>query len=112
MATTRDFILWQKLEDYTDYIFPILDRFPKHEKFALTSQIKNHCYGLLKQTIRTNKSRYKKEGLYELDMQLEMLRWFIRHSYKRKYLSSGSYEVASKKLDEIGRIIGGLIKRV
>lgn len=88
----------------------MLDRYPKFEKFALASQMRNLCYDLLKQIIRTNKSRQKTAGLYEIDMQLEMLRWLIRHSHRRKYLSHRCYETAAKKVDELGRIIGGLLK--
>lgn len=108
--TKRDFILWQKAEDFVEYLFPILDRFPKHEKFALTTRIKNHCYEILETIIRTNKSRNKAKGLYEIDTQLEMLRWLIRHSHVRKYLSHRSYEHASKLVSELGRITGGLLK--
>lgn len=104
------FILWQKMEDFVDWLFPIVDRFPKHEKFALCSQIKNTCYGILQQIIRTNKSKQKLSGLYEIDTQLEYLRWVLRYSHRRKYLSHHSYETAGKKVAEIGRIIGGLLK--
>lgn len=88
-------------------MLPMLDRYPK---FELASQIRNLCYDILKQIIRTNKSRQKTAGLYEIDTQLEMLRWFIRHSHRRKYLSHRCYETAAKKVDELGRIIGGLMK--
>ena len=108
--TKRDFILWQKAEDFVDYFFPILDRFPKHEKFALTGKIKTLCYEILEGIIKTNKSRNKIPGLYEIDAQLEVLRWLIRHSHKRKYLSHNSYEFASKKVVELGRLVGGLLK--
>lgn len=104
------FILWQKMEDFVEYLFPIVDRYPKHEKFALSSQIKNTCYGILHQIIRTNKSRQKLPGLYEIDTQLEFLRWLLRHSHRRKYLSPRSYETAGKMVAEIGRIVGGLLK--
>lgn len=104
------FILWQKMEDFVEYLFPIVDRYPKHEKFALQSQIKNICYGILQQIIKTNKMRQKQPGLYEIDTQLEFLRWLLRHSYRRKYLSHQSYETAGKKVAEIGRIVGGLLK--
>ena len=93
-----------------EWFFPVLDRFPKFEKFALTTQIKNACYDILKQIIRTNKSRSKAAGLYEIDTQLEMLRWMIRHSHRRKYLNHRSYETAARMVDELGRIVGGLIK--
>lgn len=110
MSVTRNFVLWQKAEDFVEYLFPIIDRFPKHEKFALCSQMKNTCYGIMKLIVRTNKSRQKAPGLYEIDTELEMLRWFIRHSHRRKYLSPQCYETAAKKVDELGRIVGGLLK--
>lgn len=98
------------MEDFVEWLFPIVDRFPKHEKFALCSQIKNTCYGILQQIIRTNKSKQKLSGLYDIDTQLEYLRWVIRHSHRRKYLSHHSYETAAKLVDELGRIVGGLLK--
>jgi len=110
LSLNNKFVLWQKAEDFVEYIFPVLDRFPKYEKFALTSQIKNMCYTILKQIIRTNKLKHKIQGLYEIDVQLEMLRWLIRHSHRRKYLSHRSYETAARMVNEIGRIVGGLIK--
>jgi four helix bundle protein len=112
LAEAHGFVLWQKAEDFVEYLFPIIDRFPKHEKFALCSQIKNTCYDILKMIVRTNKSKQKISGLYEIDAQLEMLRWLIRHSFRRKYLSPHCYETAAKMVDELGRIVGGLLKGV
>ncbi|WP_304225405.1 diversity-generating retroelement protein Avd [Gracilinema caldarium] len=112
MSEARGFVLWQKAEDFVEYLFPIVDRFPKYEKFALCSQIKNTCYVILKLIIKTNKSKQKTPGLYEIDVQLEMLRWLIRHSYRRKYLSHQCYETAARMVDELGRIVGGLLKGV
>jgi four helix bundle protein len=107
-----DLKLWQKCEDFIDYFYPIVDRFPKSEKFALCSQIKNVCYEIMHIIVETNKSQSKKSGWFKADVKLEILRWFVRHSHKRGYLSGKSLEVAAKRLDEIGRIIGGLIKGI
>jgi hypothetical protein len=106
----ENLLLFQKLEDFINYFIPIIDRFPKSEKFALVSQIKNLMYDMAKEIIRTNKKRDKLAGWYDFDASLEMLRFFIRHARKRKYLSPNSYETAVKKLAEVGRIVGGLIK--
>jgi len=106
----QDFILWQKLEDFVEYFFPIVDKFPKSEKFALCSQIKNLLYIVMRDVIKMNKSRNKTVLLHDIDTNLELLRWFIRHSHKRKFLAHQGYETAAKKVDEIGRIVGGLMK--
>jgi len=103
-------VLYQKLNDLADWLFPIVDRFPRAEKFVLCTQIKNSVYTLMRFTIRAQKSRDKLRWLYEVDIELEILRSLVRHAHFRKYLSHKKYEIVSKMLSEIGRILGGLIK--
>lgn len=109
-GSVDNLLLYQRFDDFMNYFIPIIDRFPKTEKFALVSQIKNLMYDMIKEIIRTNKKRDKLAGWYEFDVSLEMLRFFIRHARRRKFLSPKSYETAVKKLAEVGRIVGGLIK--
>ena len=106
----NDLIIYQKTYDFILYFFPIIERFPKHEKFALQSQIKNCCLEIQKGVIRANKSRNKRPILFEIDINLEIAKMLIRYSHERKYLSTAKYENASKKLVEIGRLLGGWIK--
>ena len=94
------------------HIFPIIDKFPKREKFALCTEMKTTTLKLGSLIIRTNKSRKKKQGAYEIDVCLEELRMLIRFSHDRKFLSHKSYEYISKLLSEIGKILGGWIKQM
>lgn len=107
----RDFALYDRLNDLAKWLFPVVDRFPQREKFALCSQIKNSVHQLVKHTIRANKSRDKLRWLFEADMELEYLRHFIRHSHEMRYISNRRLMIVTEKVAEIGRIIGGLIKR-
>lgn len=107
----QDLALYQKLGDLSDYLFPVVDRFPKREKFALCTQIKNCLHRAVCNTIRMQKSRDKRRWLYEVDIELEMLRHFVRHSHARRYLSNRRLKLITEKLAEVGRIIGGLLKR-
>jgi len=112
-TANNNFILLQKAEDFADYFFPIVDRFPKYEKFALCTEIKNDCYSLIRLIYLMNKVRDKKERLMkleEIDSYIALIRFLIRHSYNRKYLAMNSYETAGKMIDEVGRIIGAFIK--
>lgn len=102
--------LRQKLQDFADYLFPVVDRFPKSEKFALSTQIKNTVYGLLRLTVRMHKSRDRLRWLFEIDVELEYLRFLVRHAHSRRFLSSRRLQVVALKVSEIGRILGGLIK--
>jgi hypothetical protein len=95
------------------YFFPIVERFPKHEKFTLQTQVKNSVYTLLRLTIEIQKSKQKAKFLYDFDKELEFLKTLIVFSNEKKpaYLSVQSRKTAMEKVIEIGRIAGGMIKK-
>lgn len=69
-GTGNQFVLRQKLEDFSAWFFPIVDRFPKREKWALCTQIKNCIYRLMRTAIRMQKSRDKMRHSFEFDIDL------------------------------------------
>lgn len=103
-------VLYQKLVDLADSLFPVVESFPRSERFALCTQIKNSVFTLLRQTIRLQKSREKLRNLFELDLELEMLRFLVRYAHRRRYLSVKRYELTAQRLSEIGKIVGGLFR--
>jgi hypothetical protein len=105
--------LFQKFEDFMDWMEPIVDRFPAFERYALRTAIKNCMYRIYEKIIRNNSFKNKIPGWYDIDVDLKILRGYMRRSRKRgsRYLSKKSYETASKNLVEIGKLLGGLIKR-
>jgi hypothetical protein len=107
-----DFIFYQKFDDFCKYLFPIVERYPHKEKFALCTVIKNHCYGIMENIIDAQRAKSKYTIFYRIDGQLEFLRWLLRHSYERKYLAHRSFETSVKMVDEIGRILGRLMNPV
>jgi len=106
----QNLIIYQKVYDLMLYLFPIVDRFPKFEKFVLCTQIKNCVLEIARTIIRANKSRNKRSILYNIDVSIEEFRLLIRFSHDRKYLSHKSYEETSKRINEIGRLLGGWMK--
>lgn len=44
----ENMVLYQRLMDFSEWLFPIVDRFPRREKFALCTQIKNSAYALIR----------------------------------------------------------------
>jgi hypothetical protein len=105
----NDFIFYQKFHDFTGYLFPIIDRFPHREKFALCSQMKNHCYAMMQQIIDLHRAKSKYPILYKLDGQLVFLRWLLRHAHERGFLAHHSFETSVTLADELGRILGRLL---
>ncbi|GHU66510.1 hypothetical protein FACS189447_07520 [Spirochaetia bacterium] len=113
LGSVESLKFFQRLEDFMDYFEPIIERFPAYERYALNTQIKNCMNRMYEKTIRTNSSKNKLPGWYDIDVDLKILRGYVRRSRKRgsKYLSIKSYETACKRLSEIGKLLGGLIKR-
>jgi len=106
----ENLVIYQRVYDLMLYLFPIIDRFPKYEKFVLCTQVKNCIIDIARHIIKANKSRNKRALLYNIDVFIEELRLLIRLSHDRKYLAHKSYEETSKRVNEIGRLLGGWIK--
>jgi four helix bundle protein len=108
-----DLVLREKLEEFILYMYEILRGFPREEKFALTSQIKNCLLEIQRHIIRAQKSSSKKSHLYNADTALEELRALIRLAFELHYLGGKRrYEYISYRVNEIGKLLGGLIKSV
>ena len=108
---SSNFILLQKLEDFADYLYPIIDHFPNREKWALCAQIKRQLDDeIIRRAIRVQKIRNKGPLLFDLDVELDYLRILIRRAHTRKFLSGQKLKTATAKLSEIGKILGGMIR--
>jgi len=92
------------------YAYPALAQFPKAEKYALVVEIKTCMHNMLKIAIICNKRYYKNTTLRELDVELDMLRFYVRLAFNLHFLPPKKYEVWAKLNDEIGRMLGGWIK--
>lgn len=97
------------------YTEQILKKYPKSERFALVTQIKNTTYDGLKMTILAYKEFDKKlklKALNDLDVNLKMLKVLIRVSKKNKYISPKNYTAWSRKITNINNLMFGWIKCV
>jgi hypothetical protein len=105
--------LFQKFIDFMDWFEPIVERFPAYERFALCTSIKQCMNTIMELIIETNCSKNKVAGWFRVDVKLEILRTYVHRSRTKgsKYLSKRSHETAAKKLSEVGRLLGGLIKK-
>jgi four helix bundle protein len=108
----QDLILYQKIYDFLLYIYPIIGKYPKREKFALQERTKNCILDIQECIIKANKSNIKKNHLYEADSKLEELKTLIRLANDLHYINQHTYGVISTKISEIGSLLGGFIKYV
>ena len=112
MKEVEELIIYKQFIELIYYTDRITEKYPKVEKMGLVSNIKNNTYDGLKNVISAYKYYEKKDKLKflnNLDINLKMIKVLVRISHKRKYISHKNYEAWSKKINNIGNLLGGWI---
>ncbi len=100
---TYDFLLW---------LIPMTLKFPKSQRFLLAERLSGMAldfYDLILDAVM--QPEYQEEKLVEADRILAKIRLYVRLSHDLKCLSLGQMEHAAKLMDEIGRLMGGWIRK-
>lgn len=111
--TLESLNIYKKYVDLLYYSYLILEKFPKCEKQALASDIKNILFKGLTNVIDAHKEFNKTKRLAflnKLDSSMKVLKILIRISYKRKYISPKNYGAWSRKISDVTNLMGGWIK--
>ena len=74
MSDLNNLIILQKMYDFYLWFYPALGRYPKHEKFVLTTQTKETCLQIMTLIVKANKVRNRKPVLFEIDTELDWSR--------------------------------------
>jgi len=112
MSSYKDLIAWQKEMELVASIYDASDGFPSHEQFGLVSQLRRAAVSV-PSDIAEGKAHYSNRDFVR----------FLRHSLgplaeietqvltaqQRKYLDSEKVTKLVQKIDELGRILSGLI---
>ena len=107
----RDLQIFQKMYDFLLWLYLTVKKFPKNEKYILGERIEKTALNVIEGIIASNCEFDKKETLKKTNIELEKLRIFIRLAKDQKLINFRKYELASKMINEIGRMLGGLIKK-
>lgn len=108
---STDLVIYKKSEELLNFIYPIVVNFPKSEKFALSQEIKQAFYALLRNILLANNIRYKRRMYQEeVDAYLKLLLALFNLAKKQKFITQKKNYQIQMKLEEIGRILGGWMK--
>jgi hypothetical protein len=106
-----DLIIYQKTYDLILWFFPIINKFPKKQRFVLGQQIENELLEIIKDIILANNERNKTEILKRISVRLDTLRILVRLAKDLRFLNIKHYENAAVKMNEIGRLLSGWMKK-
>ena len=113
-ATLEPSILQKKAEIFLERdVYPLLKNFPQAEKFSLSQEIKQSCFRLIRAAVMANNLTVVKkrlEWLDEADAEKTLLLVLFGVARTQKYITEKKIHELQTKLNEMGRIIGGLQK--
>ena len=103
-------IIQDKLRQLAAYERAVLLQFPRTERHSICQDIRMTTRNIQRLISRCKKRYYKKTTLEDIDVELDLLRELIAESYESRYINVHKYEVWLRKINEIGKMVGGLIK--
>ena len=95
------FILW---------LVPVLDRFPRAQRFLLGDRIQGVALDVLESLIDATYTRRRQPPLARANLGIEKLRFLLRLAHDLHHLDQRRYGHAARCLDETGRRIGAWMK--
>ncbi|MBN8680171.1 MAG: diversity-generating retroelement protein Avd [Chitinophagales bacterium] len=111
MENTKETIV-ARAYDLLKHSLPIIEGFPRSQKFTLGDRLQNHLSDLLEMIIEAYylPAAEKRPALQKVNIKLEQLRYFFRLAFDRGHYNSIRYNEFAQRIDEIGRMVGGWLK--
>ena len=102
-----DLIIYQKTYDFMLWLHPVVNKFPKGQRFILGQRVELKTLDLIHSMIVANAMRDKFLILQQASIELDELRLLIRLSKDLHFINVKQYGVAAEKMNEIGRLLSG-----
>ena len=99
-----------KWMDFLAWFTEVTEKFPKKVRWSLSSRLESHGYDVLELLITAKyapRGRQKQDPLRKVNLKLDLMRFLLRHSHRREFLSTRAYEKCSRDIAEVGRMVGG-----
>jgi len=106
----HELTIYKKLEDFLSWIYPVLSRLPRSEKYTLGKRVEEILMQILEGLITANYEIDKVQTLAELRVRLESLQVMIRILKNIGAISRKQYEFSSRAINELKRMLLGWMK--
>jgi four helix bundle protein len=111
MARVEHLIIFQKTYNFLKEVYTDCNNFPKSQKFVLAQRIEGMATDTLKKIVIANQLKNKKTILKEINVEIEVLRIYIRLAKDLRFLSGKRYILLSEYLDEIAKMLFSWINK-
>lgn len=108
----RKLKVWEKSHLLTLAVYKITESYPKHELYALVSQMHRAVVSIVANIVEGTKRKTikdRKHFFVMADTSLEELKYYFILSYSLNYIDVEKGKNLTEKAREVGRMINGLI---
>lgn len=111
MNTGKQLVIIEKYEDFSNYIYLVLQNIPRKHG-VLKEKVIQLVFEQVELFYKAVKSD-SKSRLYEADANLASIRFYLRFlaNENRKLISQKQHQTASIKLAEVGKMLNSWIKK-
>lgn len=102
--------LQAKLEELEHYTDTVLLQFPRYERHLLAADIRRSVSMIQRLVVVAWKRYHKRTTLQDLDVEVEVLRGWLRKSLRAGHITPKRYAVWARHVNDVGRMVGGWIR--
>lgn len=105
-----DLPIFVKWIDFLKWLHSKSEKFPKKVRFTFSNRMNNLALDVVEHLIEAQYTRAKFRPLKQANLSLEKLRILFRIAFELRFISYETYEHGVKKMNEVGRMLGGWMK--
>jgi len=106
-----EMLIVKKSYDFAKWLLRHTGKFPKSYRFSVAVRMENTILSFTELVAVANMRTSRVQLLRQADEELTRLRLLVRLSFDMQFLNLKSYEYASRQIAELGRMLGGWIKK-
>ncbi len=104
--------LFLKTFEMVVWVLEHTQKFSKSQRFVMAQRMEDAALSFQDEILWATKTSRKLEPLLRADYHLERLRLYNRSALKMRLHAPGQYEHLAKMLEEVGRLLGGWMRKV
>lgn len=108
MKEVENLIIYKAVLDMIYYSETLLTNFSKIERNLLVKDIRTINFDIMRLILRVHKEKNmskKNHYLNEIDINLKMLKVYVKLSFKKKYINSKNYVTWDRKITNISNLV-------
>ena len=111
--TNQETPIFTRTFDFLTWLLPVTNKFPRAHRHNFTKRLLDTAFDLRERLEQANSRRGKArmQKLQQADEALSFIKVYLRLAERWGWLSSGQYRHVSQMVVEIGRLLGGWMKK-